>query len=213
MNKNEPQSIETTQDAQHALTGKMVAMDEEAWVEFVEKYRLMLIRLGCSKKLSQNDSEDLADEVILRTFVYFREKKFELREGVSIVAWLRKVHQNLMLNLFSHSSRKFRVKSDEQGDMLIRNLVAHSDEGAMTTRLSVLPDSEFSKWVREVASSFPTQVWQAYFRTKLRKLSAEEVADQLGITREDVYNFNRRVKRKLEKMLGDDGNDPMAKEK
>ena len=185
------------------LTERLVAMDEDAWGEVVDKYRNMLIRLGCAKSLSKDEAEDLADDVILVAWKYFQDGRFELRGKDSektFVAWLRKVYSNRLYNLFSRASRERRVKSGEKSDMMIRNLQMQKKHSPLTTWLSALDDSKFSNQFRMLAFSNPTKVWTAFFRTHDRKLSADTVAEQLGVTREDIYNFNRRVKRKLEKI-------------
>ena len=185
------------------LTERLVAMDEDAWGEVVDKYRNMLIRLGCAKSLSKDEAEDLADDVILVAWKYFQDGRFELRGKDSektFVAWLRKVYSNRLYNLFSRASRERRVKSGEKSDMMIRNLQMQKKHSPLTTWLSALDDSKFSNQFRMLAFSYPTKVWTAFFRTHDRKLSADTVAEQLGVTREDIYNFNRRVKRKLEKI-------------
>ena len=226
--KNQKTEPSGSQSGPQSLTERLVAMDHDAWGEAVDKYRPMLIRLGCAD-LSKDEAEDLADEVILVTWKYFQDGRFEHRaknteesdgedddsENVkesgkkpkseedsekTFVGWLCEVHRNRMYNLFKRASRKRRIKSGEESDMMIRNLQMQEKHSPLTTWLSALDDSKFSNQFRILAFSYPTKVWTAFFRTHDRNLSADTVAEQLGVTREDVYNFNRRVKRKLEKI-------------
>jgi len=186
------------------LTHRLVAMDEEAWVYLYQYYRPQLVKLGCKEQLSRDDSEEIANETLLRAFSYFKSGKFKVQEGATIASWLFTVFRNRVRNSQKHSSNKCRVKSDKQKDMLLENLEAKPKHETATTMLSTLPDSDFSNRVRQVAYSLEAKVWRAYFRSNIRKISADKVAQELGISVTDVYEFNRQVKRKLKRVLGND---------
>ena len=92
------------------------ASDREAWAEFVEIYRPVIIRLARTKGMQDADTEDLAQRVLIS--IAGAIDRFEPDDQrAKFRTWVRRIAQNAILNALT------RGKREHSGDDSIRSLL------------------------------------------------------------------------------------------
>ena len=173
--------------------------DREAWFEFAEVYRPVIIRLARAKGLQDADADDLAQQVMVS--VAGAIERFEADDKrARFRTWLRRIVENAVLNTLT------RAKPDRAaGDSETR--AALTDEPAVTEWESEQLETEYRRevfrWAAlQIRGEFQDDSWQAFWETAVNGRDVDEVAATLGKRRGAVYAARSRIMRRLkEKVL------------
>ena len=167
--------------------------DAEAWEQFSQVYRPVILRIALSKGLQEANAEDLAQTVLVS--VSRSIDRWNPEGPARFRTWLKRVADNAILNELS------RRKPDRAGGsttmwQLLQN--AEHSAGPDSELLQLEYRREIFQWAaRRVRQEFSETTWQAFWLTAVESLSAEDVGARLGRNRGSIYAARSRVMRRL----------------
>ena len=179
--------LEQLQDAQ-----------DEAWHRFTARFRPPMIRFARRCGLSEEQAEDAAQDTLVQFVERYRDGQYERSRG-RLGSWLF----TLMYNSI-RSQRRDDARSPRQAPRVIDR----------TTFFSALPDEAsaarvweqdwehhaISTCIDQLRSEVSPSHYQVFELTTFREVPAAEVARQLGLTRDAVYQARYRVLKRLEEL-------------
>lgn len=165
--------------------------DTRAFDELMARHRSRVVS-NCRYLTSQNEAEDLAQEVLVKA--YFALRKYESRSKFS--TWLYRIKVNHCLN---HR----RAEKRRDGD------VALDDAAPDTASLRVAPDADLAldraedvSRVRAAVASLSETLRQPLVMRELDEMSYEEIATALGLSLSAVKMRILRARQELRVTLG-----------
>ena len=167
--------------------------DEEAWYQFAEVYRPIIVRMARAKGLQVADAEDLAQRVLLS--VAGAISRWEPTGKAKFRTWLKRITDNAVLNAITRA-RPDRATGTDEEHLLI------AEAPSRTEADSLLLTFEFRRsilnWAaRQIQPEFTQTTWQAFWLTAVEGQNASEVGRQLGRNRGSIYAARSRVMRRL----------------
>lgn len=190
-----------------SLIKRVQRHDPVAWDRLCLIYLPLVYRWARSVGLQSNDAADVGQEVMWT--VARRIGSFDHhRPGATFRGWLRTITRNKI------------------GDHLKRRSNQQPAAGGTTARLAwndvpdVLPDAPASepafdveravlhRIVAAIQAEFEPRTWQAFWLATVDGQSTEQVAAELGMTRQAVRQARYRVLRRLRIELGQPGEQP-----
>lgn len=184
----------TTTDLLEALHD---AEDGAAWTHFDARYRPILIgfarRLGCGDA----DAADVAQETLVRFVAEYRAGRYT-RERGRLRSWL--------LSIARHRVGDIRRRAVRKPAQPAGTAVADLEDDAAMTRL--WEAEHRTAMLREALSRLRAgrtaeRTIEAFEMLVLRAMSPDDVADALGISRQDVYVAKNRVSDRLRSILAE----------
>jgi RNA polymerase sigma factor (sigma-70 family) len=163
-------------------------LDQEAWTEFVRRYRPKIHRWCCEWGLQPMDAEDVTQDVLLKLSQKMRD--FQYDPARSFRAWLKTVTQHAWSDYVS--GRQAGVGGEHAR---LQTLEARAD---LTRQLSEEFDHELMETAMQVVRQrVAPQTWEAFRLTALEGLSGAEAARQLGVAVANVFVGKHRVQKML----------------
>ncbi len=165
--------------------------DADAWTEFSDIYRLVIVKMAASKGLQAADAEDLAQKVLLSVSKHIVGWKPDPKRG-RFRTWLQTIVRNATLNALS------RIPQD----------AAPGGTTAMRS-LSDLPQNDADlfdvEWKREalnwatgqVRSEFEPGTWDAFWLTAVEGQSPKAVSAQTGKSLGAIYIARTRIMKRI----------------
>jgi RNA polymerase sigma-70 factor (ECF subfamily) len=172
------------------LAGLADANNHGVWTAFVSRYRPILIRLALRAGWPAQDAEDLAQQTLGEFVKSYRNHRFDRDRG-RLRDWLFGIARNQMRNAA-------RRRSDAHGQAGPADL-----EDAAARRLF---DQEWERAVlarclEEIRGQVGASTYQAFELFALRRVPANSVAAEMGITENAVFLAKRRVLSRLRELL------------
>ena len=173
--------------------------DEDAWTEFSNIYRHVIVKLASSKGLQAADAEDLAQKVLLSISKHIVGWKPDPKRG-RFRTWLQKVVRNATLNALT------RIPEDVApgGTTAIRSMadLPQSDAAAFDQEWK----RETLNWaVGQIRPEFEPATWDAFWLTAVEGQSPKAVASQTGKSLGAVYiartRIMKRIRAKVDELL------------
>jgi RNA polymerase sigma-70 factor (ECF subfamily) len=159
-----------------ALLFRLAAGDEDAFAALYRHYQgaldLFLTRFVKSPQLA----EDLSQEIFLKIW----EQREKLRELLSFRAFLFIVARNYTLNILQKAGRS----NAAMGEITRHVLSLHTQSPTEDAVLS----REYQDFLDRTIQSLPPRAREVFRLCRQQQLSYEEVAAQLGISRNSVKN-------------------------
>lgn len=157
------------------------------------------LKLLLSGSLEQSQVDDLFQETWI---CVFREReRFTIREGGSFAGWLFRVAHNFAISAIrrtKHTSSLDDLFMDEA------TLNAISVE-PVELNLDALSTEEVMEHVMKVVAELPIMLKEVFLLVELDKLSLDETADSLGITKTNakvrLFRARRAIREKLSKVI------------
>jgi RNA polymerase sigma-70 factor (ECF subfamily) len=171
--------------------------DERAWVEFVEIYEPLILRLARRKGLQEADADDLTQDVLRAVAGAIERWELDPDRG-SFRSWLYRIARNLIVNALAARKRQTASYGAGGTDMvaLLEAQPAPDDEASALFEIEYRR-SVFSRAAERVRHSFHETTWQAFWRTGVEGQDVSAVADSLGVTPGAVYVARSRVMARL----------------
>jgi RNA polymerase sigma-70 factor (ECF subfamily) len=168
---------------------------QEAWGHFVKLYVPLLYGWARRVGLQTADAEDLIAEVLrdlVRTLPTFR---YDPERG-RFRSWLIKVLHNKL--------KQIRRRDHEL--ILLRNGDSPLSDVSVADDVEAISEAEYRQYVARRAlelmrAEFEPRTWQACWETAANGRQADEVAAELGMTRDAVYKAKSRVLERLRQEL------------
>lgn len=167
--------------------------DADAWRQFVEIYRPIIMRMATAKGMQRADAEDLAQGVLLS--VSGAIENWEPNGSARFRTWLKRVTDNAILNALSRR-RPDQPAGAATDTFKIDNQIV--TDGPDTDLLRNEYRREVMHWAaRAIRQEFSEETWSAFWMTAVEGLPADEVGKKLGRKRGSVYTARCRVMRRL----------------
>jgi len=163
------------------------------WLDFVERYRPLVVGYGRRAGLSNDDAEDLAQQSLLAFSQAYRDEKYERARG-RLRDWLFGIVANQLKN-----QRRARARRAER---LPETRSGEPVEVAGESELEHLWEDEWQSAVaRECLAQVRREVsattYRAFELYALGDRPAEEVARELDLSPDAVYGAKRRILRRI----------------
>lgn len=165
--------------------------EEAAWNEFYTKYRAMIHAIGTARQLSNEECEDLMQEVALicsrklQNFVYNPERcRFR--------SFLFKIATNVAFNLF-------RKKTKNQAEEL-------KDDYAAVPELDIKFMQEYERFLLErsfliLKNSISSESYLAFDMLFCQNMPVQEVVSRTGFSTSKLYTLKHRCLKKLQNII------------
>ena len=167
--------------------------DEEAWNDFVSYYSTFIQVILKYLNVSQNDIEDLSQEVLLKIWKALGKLNYN-SEKARFRTWMNTVIRNAVIDF--HRSKNRKIKTiDSKEDIDTESFPLNNDE------FSRIIDKEWRAHITNLAleSIRPTFKGNAMqvFELHLSEMPTKEIAEELEIAEASVYKLRSRVEEKL----------------
>ncbi|MCI0700117.1 MAG: sigma-70 family RNA polymerase sigma factor [Planctomycetia bacterium] len=198
--KNDPPGSEQATGTSVSLLDRVRANEAEAWQRFVRVYSPLVYSWAKRCGLQNQDAADVLQEVfhaVSRGIGRFRREE----AAGSFRAWLWTITRNKVRDHFRGGGA---------------TPVGGTD---MQQRLQEIPENEPESWSRDgecsraglvrraaelIRGDFEPHTWQAFWRLAVENHSARDIATELGMTVDAVYQAKARVLRRLREELNGD---------
>lgn len=157
--------------------------DEHAWNEFAHYYRRFIYYVLNSMKVSNNDIDDLAQNILLK--LWEKLPMYE-KQRARFRAWLATIIRNAVISFY----RKEKIKDVE--------LHPNDFDSVCEPELDKIIEQE---WQNHITSIAMERIEKAYrgnaitvFKMTLAGKSTEEISKELNLTTDSVYTLRNRVK-------------------
>ncbi len=171
--------------------------DDDAWDRLETAYR-RLVGWWCSKSgIPSQDIDDVAQEVfasVVKALPRFEHKSFR--------GFLWTVTSNKIQDYWRQHKKYQAAQGGSSIQQILANVEAESARklGSVDQATKIVFDSV----VRLVKGEFSEMHWQAFWRVTVEGKPAGDVADELGITRNQVYLSKSRILRRIRQEFGDE---------
>lgn len=165
--------------------------DEEAWKEFISFYKMFIYYLLNRMNVSLNEMDDLVQEILLTLW-----KKLESYESskAKFRTWLSTVIRNTTINYLKQNSSYKTRKEEFKSSLDAMNSYSEPEMDKIVER-------EWKVYLTNLAMERIKKVFSGHaleaFKSGMEGISAEDVADKLGITVDSVYTLRGRVKKRF----------------
>ena len=167
--------------------------DVEAWEEFSEVYRPLVVRMARAKGLQQADAEDLAQTVLIS--VSKAIERWDPNGPAKFRTWLKRITDNATLNALTRAKPDRAAGSTSVTQLL--NTAPHPQD-ANSALLQLEYRREVLHWAaRKIRDEFTETTWKAFWLTAVDGQPAEAVGKVLGRNRGSIYAAKSRVMRRL----------------
>ena len=172
--------------------------DREAWYEFVDIYRPVILRLARFKGLQEADAEDLVQKVFVSMAGAIERWEVD-QSRARFRSWLRRIAENAILNTLTRKG--LAVGSGDSGvGRSLENISASLGPDSELLRIE-LRREVFRYAAEHIRPEFRQGTWQAFWLSCVEGRDVEEVAKFLGKTKGSVYAARSRVMRRLKEVV------------
>ena len=177
---------------------KLHDADDQAWRLLSERYRGPLIRFGVRMGLSESAAEDAAQDTMLRFVEAYRAGRYDRDRG-RLGAWLFTLAFNSIRSMLRDAGRHRMALLGGSG--ALESVPSREDARAMWE----------DDWERHVLNTCMVQLrheadpihFRAFELHALMGVPPEEIASQLGVTRDSVYRSRYRLLKRLRELKAD----------
>lgn len=171
--------------------------DTDAWRQFTDLYGPLVFRYGKRQGLQDADAADLMQDVLER--VAKNIEKFDYDPSLGrFRSWLFLIARQAISNLVKRRERQPIGSGDSVVANMINDKMADQDESLWEAEYR----QHLLQWAMEkVEGHFATSTWQAFYETSVNHKSAEQVANELGLSVGAVYIAKSRVIQRLKKAV------------
>jgi len=174
-------------DEERFIFQRMVEGDKGAFRFFFEKYYTDL----CNFVNIYLNDPITAEDIVQYNYVYFWNKKENIRIETSVKSYLLKASKNKTLNYLR----------DEKARLVIQNKLAEESETSYEIPVISEDNHRLQEIVRMAVESLPKKCREIYILSKEKKLTYKEISNELGISTKTVENQMGIALKKLRELL------------
>lgn len=182
------------------LLQRVSAGDEEAWGRVVALYGPLVYEWCRRASLQAEDAADVAQDVFGSLTIALKNFRRE-RPGDTFRGWLWTVTQNKIRDFF----RRRQGKPLASGGTAAMEQLAQIADDPATTASAGPPANEVLRLRRRaleiVRAGVEERTWRAFWRVVVDGCSVSDVAAELGLTSQAVYDAKYRLRRKIRQEL------------
>lgn len=170
--------------------------DEQAWSEFVQRYRGKIYGWCREWHLQEADAEDVTQIVLVKLTEKMREFRYD--PARSFRAWLKTITQHALSD-FLAGRHRVTGSGDTWVVQLLQQLEARAD---LEKQIEETYDRELLEVAMfRVQQRVAAQTWEAFRLTTLEGLSGAEAARQTQMPVAHVFVAKRRVQKMLQEEI------------
>jgi RNA polymerase sigma-70 factor (ECF subfamily) len=170
--------------------------NEEAWAEFVRRYRDKITGWCLGWGLQEADAEDVTQIVLLKLSDKMREFRYDPTRGFR--AWLRTVTRHAWSDFVSSPNRA-AGSGDSRVFEVLHTVEARAD---LERQLEESFDRELLETaLLRVQGRVAAQTWEAFRLTTLEGLSGAEAGQRIPMPVAHVFVAKRRVQKMLQEEI------------
>ena len=177
--------------------------DAAVWKQFQEYFYPVVVNFARASGLSSTDAEDAAQQTMLTFVQAYRAGKYDREKG-RLSGWLYGLARKVILNYRKHQPREKLISDGTTKTSFWNNI--EDEESARETWDRHWRQTLLERSLQQVRRETDKKVFEAFELYAIMEKSAEEVAEQLGISTNAVYIAKSRVLtrlRQLQKELED----------
>lgn len=165
----------------------------KAWGRFVEEYGPMIAAWCLRQNLTEAESADVTQNVLIKLVSVMRESRYDPKQG-SFRSWLKTVTNNAVRDVM----RTWSKPGGGTGDSVVHSRLLMLEDPKALKALDECIDTEYQRIVlreaeRRVRSRVRDFTWRAYEITAVEQRSAQDASDELGLRVSEVYVAKSRV--------------------
>lgn len=172
--------------------------DADAWNQFVNLYRPVILRLACRKGIQPADAEDLAQQVLMSVAGAIERWQPDAQKA-RFRTWLQTIVRNAILNALQRRSPDIAVGGDGDTNCL------EQTPGPQCDDLNSLNDEYrrelFLRAVQRIHMEFAQETWDSFWKTTVQGVDIDSAASQTGRTRGSIYAARSRVMKRLRETI------------
>jgi len=195
-------SVEASGSTSSSLLQRLKAHDADAWNTLVQLYGPMVYRWCRDCGLQAEDVADVGQEVFGAVAASIEGFHRE-RPGGSFRGWLWTIARNKIRDHFRRLRGEAQARGGTDGQAWLAQLPADAPEPMAADARPAYHDSLENRAVEQVRAEAEERTWQAFWVAAVEGRPAAEVADQLGMSIQAVYDAKYRVRRKIRQQFGD----------
>jgi RNA polymerase sigma factor (sigma-70 family) len=171
--------------------------DPEAWLQFCHRYGQLIRAYAQRHGLRQYDSDEVMQMV--HESLLKRLPHFVYRGDLSFRHYLSKVVRNTVAQVWSKRNDRGRLISWEQAPQVAEQLLASNEA-------ELVWEDEWQQYhlrlgLRRLEANLNHLHWQAFQRFVMEKIPAEEVAVELDLSVDSIYQIKRRGMVRLREII------------
>lgn len=191
-----------------SLLERARAADQAAWERLVALYSPLVWRWCRRKGLQEADAADVGQEVFRAVAAALSTFRHDPQQG-SFRGWLKTITHSKIVDFH----RAMRANPDGRGgsdayEQLLQLQQSTPNDDSLSDDLRLL----YQRALELIRSEFNEVHWQAFQRTAVDGLKGTEVARELGISPDVVYNARSRIAHRLRDEFAELLEDPPASE-
>ncbi|QDU31868.1 RNA polymerase sigma factor RpoE [Anatilimnocola aggregata] len=203
----------TTSRTSLSLLERARSCDQQAWVRIVRLYCPLVYRWCRSRGLQEADAADVGQDVFRAVSAGLPNFRHD-SEGCSFRGWLKKITQNKVTDFVRDKRRSPDGRGGSDAYQSLQEIQGEEsvDSEALAQETRLL----YERALEIIQTEFNQVHWQAFYRTTIDHQSAGDVAQELGLSRQVVYNARSRILRRLREefaeLIGEEDLTPSATE-
>lgn len=178
------------------LDGLHDSSNDRVWTDFDERYRPILIGFGRSLGLTDADAADIAQDAITRFVIEYREGKYDRDRG-RLRSWLIGIVRYRVLEL----RRKKSVRKEAHGVTRMQELPSQREMTQMWARQHEAEVYRRAVVKLKETSKTDENTLRAFELLMERQMAPALVAEELGMSIDDVYRAKSRVAQRLRSIV------------
>jgi len=178
------------------LDGLYESGNRSAWEEFDSRYRPILV--GFLRRMGVNDADaaDVAQETLARFVQDYRARKYDRTKG-RLRAWLIGIARCRLADLQRDVGRRGVI----HGESVIAGLPDDSNDASLWEAEERRVIFEQAIGELRQTTRFNERTIEAFERVVLRREPVEQVAAQIGLSPQEIYNAKNRVVERLREIV------------
>jgi RNA polymerase sigma-70 factor (ECF subfamily) len=172
------------------LAGLRDRSNDACWGEFFTRYQPLLVAFGRKLGLTETDAHDAAQETLMAFVSAYREGGYDREKG-RLRTWLMGIASHKIRDLQRKRGRE-KVVADNPGSTAFLNKIP-DDEAVSQIWDAEWHESIIKRCLEEVRRQVKPRTMEAFELFALQGLSAEQVAQKLGMTENAVWIAKNRV--------------------
>jgi RNA polymerase sigma-70 factor (ECF subfamily) len=188
-----------------SLIGLVQQDDPDGWRRLWSLYA-PLVRWRCRRHgVIGGDAEDIEQEVFQTLARKIRG--FEMRTGPSFRSWLRRITENKLGDHFRRARRPGRAIGGTDAHRTLGRIADPDGEVALQTEEDDSPERRLlvRQALAQVGSDFEPRSMRAVWQVVVEGRNPNDVAIELGLTRNAIYIAKSRILGRLRELLADLG--------
>ena len=173
--------------------------DKDAWQHFVDLYKSTVYAKCRNNGLSDEDAADVARNVFKDVARAIPE--FERVRTGQFRKWPGTITKNRIIDHFRHNAQQTEAWGGSDARRQMEQVAGSDVDDSLSDAASERVIDQLFEALEAIRRRHSDQVWHVFWRTQLRRESPTDVAKDLDISLDNVYQIKSRILRELRQRL------------